>query len=269
MQILRLFRWRAALALCFALAAGCARAADPPVQVCFDEADHTPYLYRDAQGRWQGATLALTRAVLDRAGLAVQWRPMPWPRCLREVQEVAQRGEIELLIYGSRNQERERQFLFTQPLHRVTGGVWYSRRSYPQGPRLERLEDLGQYRLCGIHGYNYGWLSERGVSGVDSGALSLKAVLDKLARGRCELVLSSREPVRGAAQLGFVSLPEDFEFLPYPGREPVSQHLLVGRGSPRAEELLRRLDQALSELHASGAAHKLYKPFLPDGTGLP
>lgn len=269
MQIISSFRWRAALALCIALAAGGARAADKPVQVCFDEADHTPYLYRDAQGRWQGATLALTRAALERAGLVVLWRPMPWPRCVREVQEVAQRGEIELLIYGSRNLERERQFLFSQPLHRITGGVWYSRLAFPQGPALRRLEDLGQYKLCGIHGHNYGWLSERGIGPVDSGALTLKAVLDKLARGRCELVLSSREPVRGAAQLGFVSLAADVEFQPYPGREPVTQHLMVGRGSARAAELQRRLDQALSELHASGEAQRLYRGFLPDGTGLP
>lgn len=244
-------------------------AEDAPVRICFDEADHTPYLYRDAQGRWQGATLALTRAAAERAGLSLLWRPMPWPRCLREVQEVAERGEIELLIYGSRNQERERLFLFSLPLHRITAGVWYSRRVYPHGPPLQRLEDLAQYRLCGIHGHNYGWLAERGINGVDSGALTLKAVLEKLVRGRCELVLSSREPVRGAAQLGFVQLPNELDFLPFPGREPVSQHLLVGRGSARAAELLRRLDQALAELHASGAAQRLYRGFLPDGTGLP
>jgi len=249
-----------------------AQAAPPgeaPVQVCFDEADHTPYLFRDAQGRWQGATLALTRAALERAGLSVLWRPMPWPRCVREVQELAQRGQIELLLYASHNQERDRQFLFSRALHRVTGGVWYSRLAFPQGPRLQRLEDLGQYRLCGMHGHNYGWLAERGIGPVDSGALTLKAVLDKLVRGRCELVLSSREPVRGAAQLGFVRLAPELDFLPYPGREPVSQHLLVARSSPRASELQQRLDQALAELHSSGAAQRLYKPYLPDGTGLP
>ena len=46
------------LLLCLVLAAGSApvRALESEsLGVCFDEADHTPYLYRDEARRWRGA----------------------------------------------------------------------------------------------------------------------------------------------------------------------------------------------------------------------
>lgn len=246
-----------------------APAADDSVGVCFDEADHTPYLYRDAGRKWRGATLDLTRAALERAGLAVRWLPMPWARCVREVEEFGQRGQAELLLYASLNPERERKFLVSPPLHQIQGGLWYSRRQWPRAPALTNLGELGGYRLCGMFGHNYAWLAPYGVSQIDSGALNLRAVIDKLERGRCDFVLSALEPVRGADQLGFVTLPDELAFLPYPGRGPISQHLLLTRQSARAEVLQQRLSRALAELHANGEADRLYRAYLPDGTGLP
>lgn len=243
-----------------------AQAAEPVVNVCFDETDHTPYAWRDAQHKWRGAALALTRAVLERADLIVEWHPLPWLRCLREVEEFVGQGGAEMVIYASRSPERERHFLFSAPLHRVRGGVWYLRQA--GAPRLQQLSDLGNYRLCGQRGFNYSWLTELGVRTIDTGALGLEASFEKLLRGRCQLVLGALEPVRGAAQQKFITLPADAAFMAYPGNRTVTQHALVSRGSARAEALLERFNRALAELEASGEAERIYRGFLPDGRGL-
>ncbi|MBH9553032.1 substrate-binding periplasmic protein [Inhella gelatinilytica] len=248
--------------------------ADPPgaetasVGVCFDEADHTPYLYRDSEQQWRGAALDLTRLALERAGYTVRWLPMPWVRCVREVESFGSRGQAEVLLYASLNAEREAQFLSTRPLHRVQGGLWYSRRYWPRPPALSNMKGLFSSRLCGMHGHNYAWLAEFGITRVDSGARDLRAAVEKLERGRCDFVLSALEPVRGAGQLGFVSLPDELAFIPYPGRGPVNQHVLITRQSGRSAELHQRLNQALAELQQNGVAEQTYRVYLPDGTGL-
>lgn len=252
--------------LLLALFAPLAQAAEPPVIVCFDEKDRTPYVYRNARDEWRGAVLALTRAAIERAGLNVQWRPLPWLRCLHEVEDFEGSGSAEMAVYASSSPERERVYLFSPPLHRIHGGVWYMRGAV--SPEVRTLADLGRYRLCGQHGLNYGWLLEQGVRTIDTGALSLGAALEKMQRGRCAMVLSALESVRGAAQLGFINLPPEAEFLPFPGPRVVHQHALVSRRSPRAQELLSRFSRALLELQASGESSRIYREFLPDGTGL-
>jgi polar amino acid transport system substrate-binding protein len=238
------------------------------VGVCFDEADHTPYLFRDAAGQWRGATLDLARAALARAGYTLKALPMPWLRCVREVEEFGRRQSAEMLLYASLSPERERKFLASVPVHQIQGGFWYSARLGAQGELPRSWAGLARYRLCGMFGHNYAWLAAYGISQIDSGALNLRAVIDKLERGRCDFVLSALEPVRGAAQLGFVQLPAELSFMPYPDRGPISQHLLLTRESPRALELQRQLNQALQELQANGEADRLYRIYLPDGDGL-
>ncbi|MBB5206356.1 polar amino acid transport system substrate-binding protein [Inhella inkyongensis] len=250
------------------LAAAAAVAQADTVGVCFDEADHTPYLFRDATGQWRGATLDLARAALARAGYTLKALPMPWSRCVREVEEFGSRRSAEMLLYASLNPERERKFLASVPVHQIQGGFWYSSRHRPQADLPRSWVELARYRLCGMFGHNYAWLAGYGISQIDSGALNLRAVLEKLERGRCDFVLSALEPVRGAAQLGFVQLPAELAFLPYPDRGPISQHLLLTRQSPRVADLHSRLNQALQALQANGEADRIYQGYLPDGDGL-
>jgi polar amino acid transport system substrate-binding protein len=169
---------------------------------------------------------------------------------------------MELAFYASRNAERERGFLFTQPLHWVHGGAWYSRQRFPQPPPVQRLADLGSYRLCGLLNSNYAWLRDEGVTRIDLGAPNLQVALRNLHLDRCELVLATFEQVRGSEQSGQLEPDEQRAFLPYPGRGPVSQHLLVSRRSPRAQQLLEQLDQALDALQRDGSRDALYQRYL-------
>jgi len=265
-------RFAAALLLCVALSAS-GSWAEPetqrrPVTVCFAEGEANAYAYKDARGQWRGAALDLTRAALARAGFDVTLKPLPWARCLREVAEYKDRRGFEIASYASYSDERAQQYLITLPLHRITSGVWISRRQTPAAAPIQTLEELARHRLCGLHGSNFSWLRALGVTQIDTGALNQGSLLRKLERGHCEWVVWAKEPVLGAAQLGLLNLPPHLDFLPLPGPRMIGQRLLVARTSPRATQLQQGIDRALTEMHRSGASQRLYKRYLPTGTSL-
>jgi len=238
------------------------------IAVCFDDADHTPYLFKDSQGTWRGAALDLAHAAIERAGLRVVWLPMPWIRCLREAANPGTASKVEIALYGSLSAEREELFLATVPLHQTQGGVWYSKSRHAT-LQLKAMDELAAFRLCGMHGHNYTWLKHLGIAQIDTGALTLRAAIRKLQLDRCDLVLSSREQVEGADLLGQLELPADLWFMPFPQRKPVAHHILLSKLSSRGLALKTRLDKSLSELHGSGAANEVYQRYVPSGTGVP
>jgi polar amino acid transport system substrate-binding protein len=254
------------------LAAGAARAAEPSpadeVQICFSDTDSTPYVHRNARKDWEGAALDLVRAAFERAGLRPHFTGLPWARCVREVKGFDQRRVFEAMMPGSRSADREAEYLLSAPLHFEHGGVWYPKARFPDGPRLVSRADLAHYQLCGMHGSNFYWLERWGVKAIDTQALSVQAVLDKLEKGRCELFPASREiPLTSAeARRAFISPALAFE--PYPDESEFSRHVLFTRSGERGAALRARFNEALIALHRSGEADRIYRRYLPFGTSV-
>jgi polar amino acid transport system substrate-binding protein len=238
------------------------------VRVCFDEAAPNVLIYRDANGRLQGAAFTLAEQALQRAGLKPEFVGIPWARCLRELEDFAAQGQFEMALQASRSPEREAKFLFSVPTHMEHGGVWYLRSRYPQGLQLKSRADLARFRVCGIHGGNLQWLSKLGVTQIDQGSRSVRAVMEKLELQRCDAFPLSRESAHLVPPAGPAPIPDTPAFEPYPDRSEFSKHLLVSRGSPRGELIRAKLDQALTELHRSGEADQIFRRYLPAGTGV-
>lgn len=269
--------WRTAGSLLLAwLAAGATaapRPAERPVVVCFDADSHSVHRYRDAKGRWQGAAMELTRAAFERSGYRVEWQALPWARCQRDSRaSLDAQGEpvapvVEVVMFASRSAARDRDWWATLPLHRDLGGVWYSRRHLPDGPRLASRADLRRFTLCGRLGGNFEWLKAHGVPDVAHRPLSVQAGLRMVEKGHCALFLFTREAVQGAARQRLLVLPASLAFEPYPDEALVSQHLMVARASPRAAQLVQDLNAALQQLHAEGVAERIYRHHQGSGTG--
>ncbi len=262
-------RWRGALALALGMGLGAsAAAAADRVRICFDVDRQSVHRYQDAAGQWHGAAFDLTRLALQRAGLQAEWLPLPWARCLREVTEYASRQQVEMLMFASPSPEREQALWPSAPLHADEGGVWYAKAHLPEGPAWRSRADLKRFTLCGMNGGNFQWLADWGVTGPDFKPLSLQSALLMVQRGHCELFLFARQPVEGAVRLGHLQLPDGLAFEPYPDHASVTQHLMLARGNPAAPALLARLNAALTALHRSGESERIYRRYLPGGTGL-
>lgn len=96
----------------------------------------------------------------------------------------------------------------------------------------------------------------------------MEVISKKLLMGRCDFFLRSIEPVHGAAAVGSVTFTKDIDSIFIPGIPGSTFHLFVAKTSPRAYELLTKVNQAIIKLQGTGKANEIYKKYLPTGDGL-
>lgn len=259
---------RRVLAPClFALASS---AGAMPVLACIDERADTPDIRRDGKGIWTGAVHELVHAAFERAGMSLSVRPLPWGRCLKEVEEFSgQAGQVELLFAASLSEERKRVYLPSAPLLLKHNGVWYLRSKLGELAPMARISDLNRFQLCGRLNHNHQWLRDQGLLVRDSGAPSLNSALAKLQLGRCDMVLGSREEVLDAEASGMLAANPDRRFMPFPGHGLVAHYLLWARTSPRATASVERLNAALTDLRADGTAAAIFRRHRASSLPLP
>lgn len=243
-----------------------------PVQVCDDGAEWPPYIYYQRVGGLpnkevlEGATKDLMDRMFELAKLEYSVRLLPWKRCLNEVTT----GETyEMLSNAGSNDERLAAYHRSIPIYATTAGVFYSASKFSDGIVLEQASDLNKYKLCGIGGYNYEMYHRAGVKKeIDTGTQNAPATFSKVMLGRCDIFLSIIEPIFGAAAINQYQIPEGLTHNTVPGIEPTKFYLWVSKKSPRAQEILDKINKALIELQGSGEAELIYKKYLPGGTAL-
>ena len=232
------------LTLATVLMAGAARAdGEAPVRIGFLE--FPPFSYLDAQQHPQGSMLAFARRLAEQARLDVELTPYPPARLYHNLAT----GTTELTLGATGNPAISAHVLTGRE---VIG--WIDLRLYYRtGQAAPQLpQGLRGKRLLLIHGFTY-WAPEARQL-LDDPSLQLRlskahgheAAIELLQRGRNDYLLAYQPPIEealahsGGASLQGITLHS----------LPVS--LLLSRHSPRAVELLARLEKAYAELKASG-----------------
>ena len=245
-----------------ALVAGAASARCETVTACFDEADRSSYAYPDADGEWRGATMDLVKELARQAGLNLALQPLPWARCLRLAKATGS-DAVDFAFYASANPQRQAEYAFVGPVHRVLGGAWFVNRRADLPHAFKSFDTLARYRLCGITGANYAWLKDVGVDRrVDAGARTVRAAVTKLALGRCDYLLATAE-LQASAERHGVSRAElgTLRFAPYPRATPVAYYLLFNKQQPAYRAAVAAFSAALERLQHSGAAERQYRDY--------
>ncbi|MBB2493910.1 substrate-binding periplasmic protein [Aquipseudomonas ullengensis] len=156
-----------------------------------------PYVYEQG-GQPAGLDYEITREVLHRLNVDVQWQFMPWKRCLLEFEQ----GNADAILDIFHLPERESHMLFVkEPLSEVQFVLFYARnRPYP----YQRLEDLRDLLIGTSPGYWYNAAAFRNSKLFSrEDAPSHEANLGKLVRNRVDLVVNDRRAgLYLASQLG-------------------------------------------------------------------
>ena len=246
--------------------------AKSPVPICIGSgSEWAPYThYTRVNGKIDktkltGAAFDLIHEAFGLMKMTYEVKIMSWKRVQKEVAEYGTHGRCEMSWDASYKPERAEKFYYTAPLYRTHLGVFYSRKRFQNGLYLQSLDDLNRYQLCGVLGYNYSKFKLK--TNIDTGSKTVEKALQKVKRGRCELFLSSIEPVYGGVFIGAHVIPEGIESFPIPGLEKTF-YAFVSKTSPRAEHLLTQLNQAIIILQGSGRAETIFKVYLPQGSGI-
>lgn len=239
-----------------------------PVKICDDNSEWPPYSYfARAEGKADmrqltGAMIELIGNIFRHLEIDYTITAMPWKRCLYEVANFSHHQTYEIAIEGTLSEERLNQYYVTTYVYTTTGGYWYSKMKYPQGPSIKSPQDLKNHNLCGIFGYNY---AGYGVSAdlISSRPKSYQAAFDMMSLGRCDLFLSNIPTVLGKVTLGELTLPEAVVGEKVPGVKSGTFHIFIAKTSPRAQALLANINQALHVLSFRGVTDAIFNKYLP------
>lgn len=234
---------------------------DSPISelaVCGMDEQYPPiqWLDKNANGDevLRGLAPALLQRILVPAGWTYRYERLPAQRCLRAVQEGT---EFQLLAAGSRNAERDRDFLVSDSYWLVHFHSFYSARRYFEKPPARRRADLNKLKLCGLLGHNFSAFGVP-IERIDMGATTYAAVMGKLERGRCDVFPYNAEVVLGYRLLGQDLLRGGkIAHSPLIDMPPWPLHMLISRHYPKGPALLALINQELARLRASGEMAKI------------
>lgn len=256
--------WLPNILLAVACAAACnVYASVNHVAICEDENEWPPYVYRQrtsdgTPGKLTGYAVEVVNEIFSRHGIRSTLDLLPWTRC----QAVATLGkQYQMVLNLSYNQERMRGFLMTRAYYSTNTYYYYSRRHYPGGLKIKSPADLHNYRVCGIHGYNYlnyGFAPNE----VDQGARDFTSMIAKLHAGRCALFLEKHEVMAGFKAIGKDYLA-DKELVGerVPGMRPTAFYIGISRRYEHAHELRTLVDDELLRMEETGRLAEIWRKY--------
>ena len=187
---------------------------------------------------------------------------MPWPRVLSALNDIDSREYCEMSWDMSLNEERLTWLLFTEPIYKIQSGGFYNKEKLPGLDSFWGLAQLFSYDMCGIRGYDYSPIE----SLISIRVAREQQALDLVALGRCDIFISTIEPIVYGAKMGLYEVDENTSHLVGNGFERV-MHAVVSSASPRAEWLHKKIGKALKGLRESGETQKIFRKYIEDGTG--
>lgn len=248
--------------------------AQDTIEVCTDNSDWAPFTYyeRDKDGikadKFTGASVDALKAISKITGLKFNISGYPWKRCLKSVEVYEKVKKFEAFMDGTQSKDRDAKYLRTDPFYATTLGVFYSTDRFPKGLTISKRKELKPYKVCGIHGQNYEIYKKLGIK-LDEGSKDINSVLQKVLGGRCDLYVSSLEPVLGDILLGNLTIPDDkLKYIQIKTKENNLFYFWISRQSPRAEEIVNSMNYAIRKLKTEGKWEDIYKNYIPTGSGL-
>lgn len=246
---------RAVLALLLLTLCSLAAQADEKVLTACADPPAWTFMVQDASGamtRSNGPfSLDMLEAAVARMGRVVRFLPMPWARCMRQVEV----GLVDFALGAYYSEDRARRFSYSVPYSKGTPQVFYMR---ARPIRVEKKADLHRYRGCGLIGGSYGHYG-LDAKELDLGVNTYEKLVKKLQSNRCDYFVEELEVIAGYKHIGTNYLADpDLMHNTIPDVSAPAAHLIAGLNTP-GSALMPQLNVALLELLRSGQAAQMWR----------
>lgn len=237
------------------------------VYVCDDENFWPPYTFLatadDGEAYISGAMVELTQEIFQLADIPFELVLTPWKRCLYQVEHHRGSPAYEVFINGSYSAERNEKFLVSDPVYSSGAAYFYSESKYPDGLIIEDLQNITDYKICGVHGYNYD-MYQVSPNDIAISAGDLHAAFQLLMSGRCDLLLNAYSVPFGSKFTDKPMIDDSIRSALIERIPSQTFHMFVSRKSPRSQSLLNIINTSLEHLKASGKTEEIFRRYLPD-----
>ena len=243
------------------------------VRVCDDAAEWPPFAFFERsdgkvdKSKLKGASIEMLAEIFKIVDLEYSIDMIPWKRCTKLVDNFDVSQKYEVFFDGVYSSERAEKYYITTPLYFVKNGIFYSNKKYPKGIPLYKKSDINKFKICDVNGYSTeGYYSEYGLEKdkkVDTKTVDMGGVLKKIDAGRCDLMIAPILLFYGKATIGKYILPKSIKHINTIGGKSRKYHVFISKKSPRAYELLTKINQAILILQNNGVSKKIFDKYLP------
>ncbi len=224
--------------------AGWARAGDGVV--CVFDQDFPPFSYLE-NGRPVGLDVDLLRAVAERQGINLSFRPLPWSQAKAQMAA----GQAQVISGLTDTGERRKLYRFVEQPYAMLKSLVFIR----EGGEIRTLDDLVGRRVGTLGGSSYEAIlrARPGVAVVtfESEGLALRALAEGQVEAMAGSELTARHGLAALGQPGITALPQPLN------EEPL--YFAVGMGQ---ESLAARLREGLQALRDSGEFDRIKNRWL-------
>ncbi len=199
-----------------------------------------------------GMITEMVRAVFEKMGDTIRVDYKPWKRGYEEARENKYFGTYPY----SKNEERVREFLFSDPIY-ISRAVFFVHRD--STIHYKNDKDLKGFTVCKALGFNTADIQHL----LDAKIVTLNQLpsLDKCLRmleaKRVDLVPINETVGKALIRSLYGANSNIFKTLDKPLDESTVAHFIVSKKQPRGEEIVQRFNASLSELKKNGTLHAI------------
>lgn len=225
-----------------------------PINICTD-AKWAPYAYEDSNNEQKaiGVSVDIISKILLNNQLKFKVKIMPWKRCLLSVKA----GKYDVVIDASKNLEREKKFLFSEPVYYINHSFFYEKNKF-NNLNIKTNQELNDFKIGGIVGYNFD-VYKFDTSKIYQGAKEPKILLAQLRKGRHDLVIGYTEIFEVYEKMGEIDL-SGLEWIKIPETSPLVFHMMLTR-NVKGKKLLKIVNEGLKKIKSDGIYSNILKKY--------
>ena len=232
------------------------------IYIADDAAEWPPYVYYERNGSQKtenivGFTVDLIDLIFSEHGIEYKIDLLPWARALLEVEM----GQTYKMILGANySEERAEKYYVSNSIYQTTGYFFYSKKNNPNGLNIIISEDLNNYIIGGIIGYNY---SPYNISNdyIYNRTRNHDLLVKMLHENRFDVFLENIEVLQGFCYIENICLLDtSLGYEKIIDLPPTNFHILFTKDSIGLA-LKNIVDEGLEKLKKSGEYYILYQKY--------
>jgi len=211
--------------------------------------EYAPYTSEKLEG--YGLASEVSSAAFNEMGYTVEIKFYPWKRC----ELLVQRGEADAVIPYAKTEEREKIYVYSQPIGFSKNKFFYSKKKFKKEIVYENLEDLSPYKIGGGVGYFYIPMFEKAGLNTEY-IVSESGNMKKLNVGRIDFYILDELVGLNIIKELFPKNTNDFGTLKKSYDES-GMYLLFSKKNPKADKLAVEFNKGLEKIKEKGIYKKI------------
>ncbi|PIK13777.1 transporter substrate-binding domain-containing protein [Halobacteriovorax sp. JY17] len=228
---------------------------DQVINICAEDTGWVPYsnpIKSEGNNGYEfsGYNRDIIEEIFKKNNIKFKFVIKPWQRCLKDAID----GNIHLVLDAASNEERERNYLLTTPIYRMTPAYFFHKSDDKKLMMKTADLILKNSPICGQSGYTY---KNFGIPSKEVKRLSkaLGRIIDLVSAKRCKIGLTRLEVLKRV--LPTLKEYSDISYSVIKGAEKEEFFWLINKNFSFSKKLKKIIDKEFKSLISNGKLLKI------------